>query len=202
MQHQALSRDDREAHGVEAPVVAVREQVVDEAKKAWNDVQVVVVVFDELPTTSLLDENGDIDAIRYPSFARLARTSTWFRRASGVHALSEHAIPAVLTGRYPDPDLLPIASDHPRNLFTLLSGSLEMHVEEPFTSLYRPATEDAIAQRIARARGLISDLSVVYLHVLLPREWATAVPPVTRAARPATRTPRHPACGSGARSRF
>jgi hypothetical protein len=146
-----------------------------------SDVQVVVVVFDELPTTSLLDENGDIDAIRYPSFARLARTSTWFRRASGVHALSEHAIPAVLTGRYPDPDLLPIASDHPRNLFTLLSDSLEMHVEEPFTSLYRPATEDAIAQRIARARGLISDLSVVYLHVLLPREWATAVPPVTQA---------------------
>jgi hypothetical protein len=146
-----------------------------------SDVQVVVVVFDELPTTSLLDENGDIDAIRYPSFARLARTSTWLRRASGVHALTEHAIPAVLTGRYPNPDLLPIASDHPQNLFTLLSGSLEMHVDEPFTSLYRPATEDAISRRIARARGLVADLSVVYLHVLLPRDWAATLPPVTQA---------------------
>jgi hypothetical protein len=87
-----------------------------------NEAPVVVVIFDELPTTSLLDETGRIDSIRYPAFARLARRSTWFRRASGVHALTEHAIPAILTGRYPDPNRLPIASDHPRNLFTLLQG--------------------------------------------------------------------------------
>lgn len=143
---------------------------------------VVVVIFDELPTTSLLDEEERIDAIRYPAFARLARHATWFRRASGVHALTEHAIPSILTGRYPDPTRLPIASDHPRNLFTLLAGRYALHVVEPFTAVYRPADANGPpGARLARMRSLVADLSVVYLHLLLPNEWSASLPSVTQA---------------------
>ncbi len=144
-------------------------------------VPVVLVVFDELPTTSLLDAPDHIDPIRYPAFARLSREALWFRRASGVHALTEHAIPAILTGRYPDPSQLPIASDHPRNLFRLLGGEFEMNVEEPFTSLFQDPRDESWGRRLARARSLIADLSVIYLHVLLPRDLAASLPPVSQA---------------------
>ena len=45
---------------------------------------VVMVVFDEFPVTDLLTADGEIDAERFPSFARLARESTWFRNTTSV----------------------------------------------------------------------------------------------------------------------
>src|SRR4051794_41105748 len=45
---------------------------------------VVVLIFDELPTTSLMTKDQRIDARRYPNFARLARGSTWYRNATSV----------------------------------------------------------------------------------------------------------------------
>lgn len=87
------------------------------------DAPVVFIVFDELPVTSLLDERGEIDARHYPSFASLARRSSWFPNATGVHDRTSKAVPALLTGRRPRAGSLPIAADHPRSLFTLLGGS-------------------------------------------------------------------------------
>ena len=45
---------------------------------------VVILVLDELPLTSILDGKGDIDAVRYPSFARFAADAYWFRDATTV----------------------------------------------------------------------------------------------------------------------
>ena len=156
-----------------------------------SETPVVVVIFDELPTTSLLDPTGQIDSIRYPAFARLARHATWFRRASGVHALTEHAIPAILTGRYPDPNRLPIASDHPRNLFTLLQGRYALNVVEPFTALFRPPDANPEpGERLARMRSLAADLFVVTPHLLLPNEWRASLPSITRGWRDFQQAPR------------
>ncbi len=155
-----------------------------------SNLPIIVVILDELPTTSLLDEAGNIDRIRYPSFARLARRASWFRRASGVHALTEHAIPAILTGRYPDPNLLPTASDHRQNLFTLLQGSYRMNVVEPFTALFESRDEQRPAARVARFRSLGSDLAVVYLHLLLPDELSDWLPSVQQGWRDFLRAPR------------
>ena len=47
-----------------------------------NPVPVIVVVFDELPLTSLLAEDLSIDRQQFPAFARLADTSTWFPNAA------------------------------------------------------------------------------------------------------------------------
>ena len=58
---------------------------------------VVMVVFDQLPTTSLLDENRQIDRDLYPNFARLAATSTWHRNAATVYQTTHLAIPSLLT---------------------------------------------------------------------------------------------------------
>jgi len=96
---------------------------------------VVMVVFDELPATSLMDARDRIDAGRYPAFASFARDATWYRMATTVAGRTTEAVPALLTGRKPREDELPIAADHPQSLFTLLSRSHRLSVVEPITDV-------------------------------------------------------------------
>lgn len=104
--------------------------------KVENPAPIIMVVFDEFPVTSLMDEHRQIDPIRYPNFAALARDAYWFRNATTVAQMTTHAIPAILTGKYPDLSLLPIATDHPDNMFTLFGGSYNLKIIEPITQLY------------------------------------------------------------------
>lgn len=134
---------------------------------------IVMVVFDELPTVSLLDEEGQIDDVRYPAFARLAANSTWFRNTSAVHYKTSHALPALLTGRYPELERLPIAADHPENLFAWLAGSYDMQVVETLTRLQGEDVEPLSPAR------LLEDLTIVWLHLLLPDALARGLPPVS-----------------------
>jgi hypothetical protein len=135
---------------------------------------VVMVIFDELPTTSLLDADGRIDAARYPAFAELARHATWFPRASSAGASTLEAVPAILTGRRPDPARLATWADHPENLFSLLAGAYALHVHESQTILH--AGGDAAAR--TRAGGVASDLGVLWLHAVLPAGLAARLPDV------------------------
>ncbi len=96
---------------------------------------VVVVLFDELPLTSLLDDHGRVDPVRYPAFAELARTGTWFRNAYAVYDSTEHAQPSIMDGNYPAKGELPIASDHPNSIFTLLGKTHRMNVSEEATAV-------------------------------------------------------------------
>ena len=62
---------------------------------------VVMLLLDEFPLTSLLDSKGQVDARLYPNFAKLAGQSTWYRNATAVSGLTQWAVPAMLSGRYP-----------------------------------------------------------------------------------------------------
>jgi hypothetical protein len=140
---------------------------------------VVHVVFDELPLTTLVGEGGRIDASRFPSFARLARTSTWYRNATTVDDLTTEAVPAQLTGERPEAGRLPTERDHPRSLFTLFERSHRMTVIEPITDVcperlcaeIRPGTAD-------RLRSLRSDVEVVVQHLLLPEDLRDGLPAI------------------------
>ena len=92
-----------------------------------NPPPIIFIIFDEFPTTSLLNEHHQIDAARYPNFAALAGDATWFRNATTVSDSTYQAVPAILTGTYPEPDRLPHAIDHPYNLFTLLAGTYDLN---------------------------------------------------------------------------
>jgi hypothetical protein len=142
-----------------------------------GDTPIVFVLFDELPLTSLLDASEQIDRARYPSFARLAKTSTWYRLASTVHSNTIHAVPALLSGRVSDSKALPTGDDHPENLFNLLSGHYEMDVRESFTRLWRDPESSETGD--SRLRVLGTDLLVLYLHVLLPEDLSDRLPPLT-----------------------
>ena len=102
---------------------------------------VVIILLDELPLRSLLDHSGQIDRRLYPNFAKLAGQSTWYRNATGVSGLTNWAMPAMFTGRYPAKDVAPIAARYPNNLFRLLGGSgYDMRVFEGITQLCPPGT--------------------------------------------------------------
>jgi hypothetical protein len=141
---------------------------------------VVLVVFDELPVTSLMDERGRVDRGRYPSFASLAADATWFRNATTVHEHTTEAVPAILTGNDPEPEALPLLRDHPHNLFTFLGESHAMHAFEPVTQLCPidlcPRAHPSFPGRMA---SLTEDVSLVYLHILLPEAAAADLPSVT-----------------------
>jgi hypothetical protein len=144
---------------------------------------VVLVVFDEFSGSSLLDSRGAIDRSRFPHFAALARDATWYRNATTVADMTTEAVPAILTGSRPEKGLLPIASDHPQNLFTVLGEDYSLNVTEPATSLCPESLCRAGPGRSAssRLRALVDDLSVVSAHLLLPEEMEGDLPAVDRA---------------------
>ncbi len=96
---------------------------------------VVMLVFDELPVASLMDDRQQVDAKRYPHFAALASSSTWYRRTTTVSDLTTSAVPAILTGSLPPPETPPTASELPRNLFALLRESHRVSATESFTDM-------------------------------------------------------------------
>jgi hypothetical protein len=146
---------------------------------------VVLIVFDEFSTASLVDRSGRIDARRWPSFASLAHDSTWFRAATTVHAHTNHAVPAILDGKLPEAGNLPILADHPQNLFTFLGGSYELRVVESQTHLCPPKLCGGSKARQFdpgaddETGSLASDVGIVYLHLLLPDPYAKDLPPIS-----------------------
>ncbi len=137
---------------------------------------VVVVVFDELPVVSLLRGDGTINATRYPGFADLAGTSTWFRNAASNHRETRRAVPAILTGNNGDEGALPTYADHPRNLFTLLGATLPARRYEAVTSMCPPATCEPLPPR--PLRQALDDAAVVYGHRVLPPSLRGGLPSI------------------------
>jgi hypothetical protein len=142
---------------------------------------VVLVIFDELPVHSLMAANGRVDAERYPSFARLARDATWYRDTASVDQDTPYAVPAILDGRLPRQERLPVAADHPQNVFSLLGGHYELHVREEATALCAPSLcTDADRPGFRdRMRSLWDDLGLVYAHQVLPDDLERELPSVT-----------------------
>ena len=150
------------------------------AQPAADAPPIVMVVFDQLPLSSLMTESGGIDAENFPGFARLASLSTWYRNATAVGDNTGFALPPIVTGMHPSPRRLPVAQDHPQNLFTWLGGAYRLEVRETITGLCpadlcpRPAPGAA-----ARLAAMLSDVAIVYLHIVLPEEQRASLPPLT-----------------------
>jgi len=131
---------------------------------------VVVVVFDELPLASLLDERLEIDSARYPHFASLAASAYWFRNATSVSDTTTHAVPAILSGVKPDLRLLATAHDHPNNIFSWLGGTYHVESREPITAMCPTAvcsdpTDRPHAEKLA---AIASDVAVLMGHTVMP----------------------------------
>lgn len=119
----------------------------------------VVLVVDEFPTATLLDEAGGVDEARFPSFARLVDEARWYRNYSTVNNFTVHAVPALLSGEAPEAEAVPLLADHPRNLFTLLGGTYEPNVSEAITRLCPTelCPTDASSSVDAGLSGIVDD---------------------------------------------
>jgi hypothetical protein len=142
---------------------------------------VVLMIFDELPAMSLMKKDMTVDAQRYPNFAKLAKTSTWYRNATSVSDGTYVAVPAILTGLRPQAEL-PTSRSYPRNLFSLVGRTYDIHDQEPITHVCPEALCKTRPQgtRSERLKSLARDLKVVEGRILLPKDMADKLPPVDR----------------------
>jgi len=162
-----------------------------------SDVSVALLVFDELPLFALLGPDGTINAERFPGFAELAKVSTWYRNDVATSQTTTAAVPSILTGKFPknnqDPPLL---ANHPKNLFTLLGGSVSLDVREIVTTMCprklcsktvalsepesEPDSEAVFTAEEAGPSGLtrafLRDALVVLGHKLLPSQLRERLP--------------------------
>lgn len=137
---------------------------------------VLLIVFDGLNGMSLLNDCYEIDAARYPGFARLGQMSTFYRNASTVHTRTDHAVPAILSGRLPEEVWQPVETDYPAALFRMIyeTHQFDMTVFEPFTRLAPSELRrlDRTRGPVAQVAGMLPVLAKVYLKVTLPRDVA------------------------------
>ena len=151
---------------------------------------VVMMLLDEFPITSMLDSKGQIDARLYPNLAKLAGQSTWYRNATAVSGLTNWAVPAMLSGRYPtkaQEEASPTAAQYPDNLFTLLGRSYPIEQQQVVTQLCPAdvckATKDS-GPSGAGLKTTLRDSARVFKRIVWPRDvdenptgaWLTADP--------------------------
>ena len=169
---------------------------------------VVVLVFDEFSTDTLTAPSGEIDAARYPNFAALAETSTWFRNGYTVFDSSFKSVPAILDGRMPRPRSAADVRSHQPSIFHLMNtlGYDVIKVESatalcppwicPGARTRRPGVLRRLAgngrpARLHRWIGAIRDRprpTFFFQHTLLPHEpWIYL--PSGRQSRPAGEDP-------------
>ena len=132
---------------------------------------IVVVLLDELPSNTLVDEQDRLDTKRYPGFAELARNATWFKNAYTVYDSTERAQPAIMDGDLPPKDRLPISADHPNSIFSLFAKTHRLNVSEEATSVCsRDLCKDERADEPYgdRISSMTEDLGLVWLHVVSP----------------------------------
>lgn len=157
-----------------------KEEQSIEAPRVESTTPVVLLVFDEFPLVSLLDENFELDAQTFPHFAELSSFSTWYRNGTTVWETTEESFSSILSGRVAGLKVPPTLAEYPENLFTLLQNSHELRVIEALTRL-APADQEyqpGRPPRHARITQLAVDLSVFFLHTITPEELRRRLPPI------------------------
>ena len=139
------------------------------------------IVFDEFPTNVLLADDGDIDVGRFPNFSAIANDAYWFPNATTVATSTVLAIPAILTGRYPDSYRMPHQGEYPDNLFTWLGKDYDLHVQEAVSAMC-PASlcsAERLPPASQRWRSMAQDVSAIYLN-MTASELIPGLPPINQ----------------------
>ena len=172
-----------------------------------SDVSVVWIVLDEAPLWPIMGTDGTVNSDRFPGFAALAASSTWYRNVLGTSQTTTQAVPAMLTGKWPRVGSGPVLANYPRNLFTLMNGHIAMDAHEVVTALCprkvcskvsvsggdhiantgsdetvptSTGTEEAVAEPSPTVDigGFVNDAFVVLGHKILPKALREKLPPI------------------------
>ena len=164
-------------------------QVPRLSAKNNDDINVLMIVFDEAMLSPLLRNDGSINRQRFPGFAAVADSSTWYRNMLGTSQRTTEAVPSILDGNWPSLKRYPVLRDHPNNLFTYMNGRKEMNVYQAITKLcpsgactnagpeyFRMVHRQVQQFQEVTSRALTSTKPTLHFaHVLLPhRPWGLA----------------------------
>jgi hypothetical protein len=149
-----------------------------------QDIPIVFIIFEEIPLVSLLDENHVIDSQRYPNFSQLSQTAHWFRNYTVNAPSTSLSVSSILTGKYAIKDHLMVAASYPYSMFSILAPHYRVAAEGlskgivPVELKISP-TEPSRRAMVGQLSMMLLDMSVVYLHMILPSHIASNLPPVT-----------------------
>ena len=129
---------------------------------------IYILVLDEFTRVALVDSNGNIDASRFPNFAKLARESTWFTNATANADATTLAIPIIVTGDFPQGND-PSDAAYPHNLFRLLGPRYNVTIHEVETRFCTsPEYHCPDAKRVTSKRHLLRAVADLYLLRIAP----------------------------------
>ena len=192
-----------------AEVLAIEKDSIPEVSSGTprDQVSVVWIVLDEAPLWPLMTTTGEINANRYPGFAALASSSTWYRNVLATSQTTTDAVPAMLSGKWPVSNTPPVLVKHPKNLFTLMNGHMAMDAHEVATALCPKKVcnkvsvtggdhiafpggtsttvtdttapkEEVVVSRRTPFMSFIKDALVVVGHKILPKELRSRLPAI------------------------
>lgn len=144
---------------------------------------IVILLLDELPVSELMDAKGQIDEVRYPNFARLAKLSTWYPNTVTFTDETRLAIPGILTGNLSSNMGAPLLASYPQNLLAFLDGTYTSHIHEGLGAMSPQTVRSQYRSTPERLQSLAEDLPTIYLHCLLPPDFTQSLPPVNRSWR-------------------
>lgn len=142
---------------------------------------IVLILVDELPVTTLMDAEKQIDRRRFPHLSEFASSATWYRSTltPGIQTIS--AIPAILTGTQPEELRLPTGAEYPNNIFSLLKDWYKFNANESATALCPvslSATQPGGGEFRVRLQSLADDSLVILKHLVYPQQYAVDLPSV------------------------
>jgi len=140
------------------------------------DIPIVLVIFDAFPTVSLMDNEREIDASLCPNLAGFTEDAVWYRNALSLSDDTLKAVPAILTGRLPQPGAQSTSTWYPHNIFTWLAPWRRMYTHESHTRLSDSTPRPGIVERWELAA---TDLAIVFLHTVLPRGMTGDLPSIS-----------------------
>ena len=193
-----------------AEVLAIEKDSIPQVSSGTprDQVSVVWIVLDEAPLWPLMTTTGEINANRYPGFAALASSSTWYRNVLATSQTTTDAVPAMLSGKWPVSNTPPVLVKHPKNLFTLMNGHMAMDAHEVATALCPkkvcnkvsvtggdhiafpggtsttvtdttvPTEEEVVVSRRTPFTSFLKDALVVVGHKVLPKELRRRLPAI------------------------
>jgi hypothetical protein len=157
-----------------------------------NSPDVVMIIFDELPMISLIDEAGEIDGGRYPNFRRLADTSTWYRNTTTTYYSTSRAVTDMLVAGNHKNYLRNVHGDSPlsssgpydrtrfpSNLFSLLEEDhavFAIEHDSPQLAINSDNPTEFVPVFNDRMRALLTDSLIIYGHIITPKQFLWHLP--------------------------
>ncbi|WP_065751964.1 sulfatase-like hydrolase/transferase [Bradyrhizobium paxllaeri] len=142
---------------------------------------VILIIYDELPLTTILDANGLIDRNKFPNFYQFAQGATWLPNARSTSGHTEAAVPSILAGQVRENGVPATYKSYPENIFHRLGPSYNVLDLQSATDL-NPVkqlgeTTDSRDDN-NRHRKIARDVAIILAHVLAPRQLTARLPSV------------------------